>query len=104
MCIPGLEKARICKKEDIEGCFTMRMKQIYPVYNRDYKENLDKIFGYLDEFENILPVGRLGLFNYNNMDHCIDMGFKTAEKITKNMGKAEWSRIREQFYLYKIID
>ena len=31
--------------------------------------------------ENLVPIGRQGLYRYNNMDHSIKMGLLTAEHI-----------------------
>ncbi|MEK6972914.1 MAG: FAD-dependent oxidoreductase [archaeon] len=102
--LPDLEKIGICKKGDIEEVFIKRIPKVYPIYSLDYKENLSIILNFLDNIPNMLTVGRNGLFNYNNMDHCIDSGFKAAENIYLGKSREEWATERESFYNYKIID
>lgn len=102
--LPDLEKIGICKKEDVEEVFLKGIPKVYPIYTLDYKENLSTILNFLDNMPNMITVGRNGLFNYNNMDHCIDSGFRAAEKIYMNKSREEWAAERESFYNYKIID
>jgi hypothetical protein len=33
---------------------------------------------WLDDFENLLPIGRSGMFKYNNQDHAIATGLLAA--------------------------
>jgi protoporphyrinogen oxidase len=102
--LPDLESIGICKKEDVEGVFLKRIQNVYPIYSLNYKKNLSTILNFLDSIPNMITIGRNGLFNYNNMDHCIDSGFKAAKKVYLNKSKEEWATERESFYNYKIID
>jgi protoporphyrinogen oxidase len=49
----------------------VRVPKAYPVYKRGYEAHLDTIIAYLRQFRNLQPVGRYGLFKYNNADHSI---------------------------------
>ena len=49
-----------------------------------YKERCDEIYEYLGRFKNLHITGRSGMFRYYNMDHAIESGIKTAERIIKN--------------------
>ena len=104
MVISDLEKAKLLKREEVDEYFTRRARQVYPVYNKDFRKHLNVILEYLDTIENLQTTGRQGLFNYNNTDHCLDMANKTAEYIKKNKSSKEWGELREYFDSYKIVD
>ena len=59
---------------------------------------------YLDQFTNFMTLGRRGLFNYNNQDHCMDMAFKASEHIINNGPVEQWKETRKKFDDYVIID
>lgn len=80
-----------------------RLAGIYPVYDLKYSENLNKILMYLDSI-NIYTIGRHGLFNYNNMDHCIDMGIRLASYMKSGEDMNRWKDIRKGFSKYQIVD
>ena len=58
--------------------------------------------------ENMITIGRQGLYNYNNTDHCLDMSMKGAEYIQHVLDgeakKDEWPKLREYFDNYRIVD
>lgn len=54
----------------VDGC-VVRQEKAYPVYDEVYKENVDVIREYLQQFENLQTVGRNGMHRYNNQDHSM---------------------------------
>ena len=58
--------------------FVMRSPKAYPVIEIGYKNHVDTIKGWLDGFENLLPIGRSGMFKYNNQDHAMMTGLLAA--------------------------
>lgn len=102
--ITQLEKLKLIDKDDIEEHFTKSAKLVYPIYSIDYKENLEVILNYLSTIKNLKSFGRQGLFNYNNIDHCLDMAIKTADHINKNEGSKEWKKLLKYFDGYTIVD
>ncbi|MEK6924563.1 MAG: FAD-dependent oxidoreductase [Candidatus Micrarchaeota archaeon] len=101
-----LEKARILSRGDVvtRECFTVKLKDPYPLYSLDYSQNLSKVLGYSDSIKGLMTLGRLGLFNYNNTDHCVDMARKAADHILSNRSVEEWKAQREVFKKYVIVD
>ena len=65
----------------IDGC-VVRVPKAYPVYNRGYEAHLDVIKEYLSGFSNLAPMGRYGMFKYNNSDHSILTALLSVENIT----------------------
>ena len=92
------------KRDEVDSYFTVRMEEVYPTYDLSYKQKLNTIVSHLDKIGNFMTLGRQGLFNYNNMDHCMDMGIFAAEHISTGGTKEEWTRKREYFNTYKIVD
>lgn len=104
---PSLESTGFLGKSDVASFFTKRAKRVYPVYDVGFKRNLDRVVGWLDGFENVLTLGRQGLFNYNNTDHCVDMGLSAFESVSfksmeRNIGV--WKAERKRFENYVIVD
>jgi hypothetical protein len=45
------------------------------------QQRVDTIKSWLDRLENFLPIGRCGLFKYNNQDHAIATGLLAARTV-----------------------
>ncbi|MDR1958036.1 MAG: NAD(P)/FAD-dependent oxidoreductase [Planctomycetaceae bacterium] len=76
-----VSKIKICERDRIEDFLVVRVPKAYPVYDMDYPQHIRLIREYLDLFENLQPIGRYGLFKYNNMDHSILTGLYAAKNI-----------------------
>ena len=75
-----------CTKGQVLETFVHRERHGYPVYDIGYKEHLNACKEHLATYENLVTVGRQGLFRYNNMDHSVLMGRRAAHTI---MGRLE---------------
>jgi protoporphyrinogen oxidase len=64
--------------------FVIRVPKTYPVYDLNYPRHVKTIREYLEGFKNLQPIGRYGMFKYNNMDHSILTGLYAAENILGN--------------------
>lgn len=100
----GMELSGLCKTKEMKDFFTVRIPDIYPVYDLEYDKNLNTVLDYLDKIRNFITIGRLGLFNYNNMDLCMEMAFEAADFVAENKRKASWIAVRNKFDEYKIVD
>ena len=58
--------------------FVVRSPKAYPVIEIGHKKYVDTIKAWLDGFENLLPIGRSGMFKYNNQDHAMATGLLAA--------------------------
>jgi protoporphyrinogen oxidase len=79
--VRDLDKLDLAKKEDFVDGFVARVPKTYPVHDGTYAKNIEKIRNYLDKIKNLQPIGRYGMFKYNNMDHSILTGLFAAENI-----------------------
>ena len=87
--VGDLEKLGFISKKDVEGFFVHREEHAYPVYDIDYEENLDVVKRYLGELDNLVSIGRNGLFRYDNMDHSIEMGLLAGRAIIEETGDTQ---------------
>jgi protoporphyrinogen oxidase len=77
LAIGELERVGVAKGT-VEGSLVVRSTKAYPVIENGYREKISIIKAYLDRFENLLPIGRSGMFKYNNQDHAIATGLYAA--------------------------
>jgi len=104
-CEQALKKVRILGGETIEGHAVRRFGGFYPRYGIDYKTNLSNLFLRLKSFKNLLLTGRVGFYNYNNLDHCVDMGRFIAENLAAGRNASDiWDLLRERVENYRIVD
>jgi protoporphyrinogen oxidase len=84
----------ISKREVIGGA-VVRVPGAYPLFDVGYKKACNTIYDYLGRFENLHLAGRGGMFRYYNMDHAMESGIDTAEKIIKKV-RSEESGVRSK--------
>jgi protoporphyrinogen oxidase len=77
----NLEDLGFIAKHEVIGGAVVRVPGAYPLFDVGYKKACDEIYDYLGRFENLHLAGRSGMFRYYNMDHAIESGINTAEKI-----------------------
>ena len=67
---------------DVEGGYVVRQKKAYPTYDETYKANVDVLRGWLEaNTSNVHPIGRNGMFRYNNQDHSMLTGMVAVDHI-----------------------
>jgi len=73
-----LASMRLVAAAAVADGFVVRSPKAYPVIERGYADKVAVIKGWLDRFENFLPIGRSGMFKYNNQDHAMATGLLAA--------------------------
>ncbi|MBI3092082.1 MAG: NAD(P)/FAD-dependent oxidoreductase [Candidatus Tectomicrobia bacterium] len=66
---------------DVLSGFVVRSQQAYPVIELGYHEHIAIIKAWLDRLTNLQPIGRSGMFKYNNQDHAIATGLLAARNV-----------------------
>jgi protoporphyrinogen oxidase len=79
--IPHLERMRFTDRSRVRQHYHLKERDVYPVYDVNYRDYLDEIKSYLNGFSNLLYIGRPGRFRYNNQDHSLEMGILAARSI-----------------------
>lgn len=75
------EKICLGLKADILDGYVVRQSKAYPVYDKEYKENVQQVINELKNYKNLFLVGRNGMHKYNNQDHSM----MTAMLAVKNI-------------------
>jgi len=84
--VENLEHLGFIKRHEVIDGAVVRTPKAYPLFEVGYKKIYDEIYDYLSRFKNLHIAGRSGMFRYYNMDHAIESGTNTAEKIIKRKG------------------
>jgi protoporphyrinogen oxidase len=104
-CLAALVEAGLTTPDRYEAGFVRRFRSFYPMYTVDYRERLKTVYARLKSTENLVLTGRLGMFNYNNSDHCLDMGRFIAGEVARDKSAPEiFAGLEERVRSYRIVD
>lgn len=82
-----------------------RIPRVYPVYDCQYHDNLNQVYSFFNEISNLILTVCIGMFNYNNTDHCLDMGKLIAQGLSRGeLPDLIRSHLQERANNYKIVD
>ena len=85
-----LEFLELAKKNQITDSYVIRSEKAYPVIEKGYQQKIDEIKKWLSQIKNFIPIGRTGMFKYNNQDHAILTGLIGARKICDDNSLDPW--------------
>ena len=77
-----LQQMGIVQPDQVVDGFVVRSPRAYPVLELGYAPHLQTIREYLQTITNLQPIGRAGMFKYNNQDHSIATGLLAARNVT----------------------
>jgi protoporphyrinogen oxidase len=104
-CIDGLIDAGFISSNEVTKTLIIRQRNFYPRYDQHYVQNLKTVNNYLQQVENLLLTGRIGMYNYNNSDHCVDMGRFIADNLKIGEKPRDiWTALEKRVANYKIVD
>lgn len=86
-------------ESNVIDSFVVRVPDAYPVYRIHYEVQLHSAQTYLSTFDNLFTCGRGGLFRYNNMDHSIETGLRTARAIIGRSKRSTLWNLPPETYL-----
>jgi protoporphyrinogen oxidase len=81
VCMADLTAVDLDFAADVEAYGSSFDAYSYPIYDIGYKDRLRAVLGFVWPLDNLLTIGRGGLFRYNNMDHSIKMGLLAARHL-----------------------
>lgn len=76
-----LKRMKIIHPEQVQFGFVVRNEKAYPVIELGYEKKMQMLKDYIARFDNFQPIGRSGMFRYNNMDHAIMTGLLAARNV-----------------------
>jgi protoporphyrinogen oxidase len=80
-CLADLKELGIDIQNKVIDYFTTSVTHGYPVYSLDYSMHRQKLFDFLDCYENLITCGRQGTFRYIFMDTAMEMGIAAAQNL-----------------------
>jgi protoporphyrinogen oxidase len=80
----SLARLGLLHMTEVCGGFVTREPHEYPIYTLKYRDHRDTLLAYLGRFANLQTIGRQGRFQYNNMDHAMEMGLAAAATLSEN--------------------
>src|SRR5690606_20703354 len=95
-----LEHLGLAKAGEIEEGYVVRQAKAYPIYDDRYRANVDVLREWLAEHTvNVHPVGRNGMFRYNNQDHSMFTAMLTVENIVTGTSHDVWEvNVEEEYH------
>jgi protoporphyrinogen oxidase len=95
-----LAELGIVATEHVERGYVVRVPKAYPVYDEDYRDNVEVLKGWLAEnAPNVHPVGRNGMHKYNNQDHSMFTAMLTVENIVEGHHHDVWRvNVEEEYH------
>lgn len=76
-----LRKTGLARGASVVDGTVVRAPRAYPIYRIGYREHLDRVVAWVKRFSNLQPMGRYGMFKYNNADHSILTALLAVENI-----------------------
>jgi protoporphyrinogen oxidase len=74
------ERVGYLERSDVSDTYVFRVRQAYPYYDLTYRAKLDAVVNFLED-DCVSLLGRTGIFQYNNSDNSIEMGFLLGDKL-----------------------
>jgi protoporphyrinogen oxidase len=88
--IDGLKRVgALTSASDVQNVYIERIGDSYPIYHKQYPEELERARRELGRFGNLHLAGRTGLFWYNNMDHSIENAMQLTKRLLRDSGRAD---------------
>ena len=95
-----LEALGLARAGQVGEGYVVRQPKAYPIYDDRYRANVDILRGWLAEnVPNVHPVGRNGMFRYNNQDHSMFTAMLTVENIATGTDHDVWEvNVEEEYH------
>jgi protoporphyrinogen oxidase len=101
----GLVETKFIHPDEVVGHLVVRRKNFYPRYDLEYARKMKIVSEKLRAVPNLMTTGRIGMYNYNNSDHCADMGRFIAEHLAAGEDPPNiWIALEKRVADYKIVD
>jgi protoporphyrinogen oxidase len=104
-CLEGLAACHVATQTEVCGYLVKRRRNFYPRYDLQYAEKMNIVSSRLQQMDNLLLTGRIGMYNYNNADHCLDMGRFIADRLVQGLSPGQvWAALEQRVRSYRIVD
>lgn len=80
-CVDEYVRLGWLKPENVLGADVLRIPHAYPIQVSGFRETADGLIDALGQFENLITLGRQGLFRYCNINECLEMSLDVTAAI-----------------------
>lgn len=85
------------EKPQITEYFSLKLQDVYPVYDLNFDIRLQSIFKIIEQYSNLYSTGRQGLFLNNDIHDSIEMGKLCSEFIMDEKSSQDWYKFIRQY-------
>ena len=86
LAVAELDRMGLAGRGRVEGRWVVRETESYPTYYLGFEEPYSVLKAHLGGFANLSPIGRGGMYKYNNQDHSTMSGILAARNYLKLEG------------------
>lgn len=106
LVLEALSAAGLPVRVPVRMAVARRLPQAYPIYTRDYRENFDRLDGWINSLEGLVTFGRQGLFAHDNTHHTLAMAYALNECLGDNgeLDRKRWDTHRQEFQKHVVED
>lgn len=88
--------------DEIAGCHVRRLPEAYPIYDLQFHEHLTPALHCLTSYDNLVPLGRQGLFIHNDIHDSMMMGIEGAKHLASGRPKEAWQAKVREFLAWRL--
>lgn len=92
----GIEKSHIL------DYFTLKLEDVYPVYDMGFDKNLRRLIEIISRYSNVYSTGRQGLFLNNDIHDSMEMGMLAGEFIINDKKSSQWYEYIDKYIKEKL--
>ncbi|HEU4370448.1 MAG TPA: FAD-dependent oxidoreductase [Methylomirabilota bacterium] len=106
LVVDDLERTGLPVRAPIKEIVIRRLPHAYPIYRRGFESHFAVLDGYIDGFDNVLTLGRQGLFVHDNTHHALAMAYAAVECLAADgaFDRARWHGYRRVFDSHVVED
>jgi protoporphyrinogen oxidase len=106
LVVDDLERTGLRVAAPIKEVVIRRLSHAYPIYRRGFEPHFRALDAYLDGFDNLLTLGRQGLFVHDNTHHALAMAWAAVECLRDDGGfdLSRWHYHRRRFESHVVED
>jgi protoporphyrinogen oxidase len=97
-----LERLGVVGDSEVSACFVRRLPEAYPVYNLDFHEHLGPALAALTDLDNLVPLGRQGLFIHNDIHDSMMMAVAGVKHVLSGASREAWKAQVKAFLSWRL--
>lgn len=97
-----LRRLGVAEDDEISGYFVRRLPEAYPIYDLHFHEHLTPALEALTSLDNLVPLGRQGLFIHNDIHDSMMMAIEGVKHVLSGAAKEAWQQRVKGFLSWRL--